>query len=607
MYKNFFGLNRNPFELSPDPSFICPLEKNNEALSLIGYAISQRKGFVVLTGEVGTGKTLMLRCLFESWRREGIAFANIFAPRLSVIDFLTYAASDLGIETAEPTKGNLLRAFYAFVSAQCAKGLTTVLVIDEAHQAPTHVLEEIRMLTNVETDQEKLVQVLLVGQPELDDKLDSFELRQLKQRIAVRCHLEPLREEETREYIEQRLRIAGADPSVRKIFPPETIKYIYRYSRGIPRIVNSLCDQALIAACAQHVRVIPVEIVDEVASRFRLSPVSTPRNVNGPGAMAMPSPPPGNPGNASVNNDVGIVQEPQGLRSRRPAAVVPAVWLKRGVLFSAAAMAVAVGLSVGGVVLVHRRPNTLAYSVLRSPEVLVADLRETDQLDATPPAPIRGKLSTSATKSDADVVSVVPKVTQSGNETSNLPSNPGEVTSRRTSTTESDAVSVPKVAQSGNETSKLASNPGEVTSRRTISPGDLSKPIAKSGRLSISSEPAPILGVQENLSPRIDIRSFDSILSDPPSPIGGHIKEARLISSPPPVYPQSAQGVQGVVVIDALVDATGRVKDMKAISGPPALIQPALDALRTWKYEPERLNDQPIEIHTTVHINFSLR
>src|SRR5579871_538143 len=143
MYKNFFGLTRNPFELSPDPSFICPSEKHSEALSLISYAISQRKGFVALTGEAGTEKTLMLRCLFESWRREGIAFANIFAPKLSVIDFLTYAAADLGIETAEQTKGNLLRAFYAFVSAQCAKGLTTVLVIDEAHQAPAHVLEEI--------------------------------------------------------------------------------------------------------------------------------------------------------------------------------------------------------------------------------------------------------------------------------------------------------------------------------------------------------------------------------------------------------------------------------------------------------------------------------
>ena len=118
-----------------------------------------------MTGEVGTGKTLILRSLFEWWKREHIAFANIFAPRLSVIDFLTYATSDLGIEVTEPSKGNLLRALYGFVAAQFEKGLTTVLVIDEAHQIPSNMLEEIRMLTNVETDQQKLVQVLLVGQP----------------------------------------------------------------------------------------------------------------------------------------------------------------------------------------------------------------------------------------------------------------------------------------------------------------------------------------------------------------------------------------------------------------------------------------------------------
>ena len=246
MYTDFFGLKRNPFELSPDPSFMFPSEKSKEALAAISYAIAQRKGFVVMTGEVGTGKTLIVRSLFEWWKRERIAFANIFAPRLSVIDFLTYATSDLGIEVNEPSKGNLLRALYGFVVAQFEKGLTTVLVIDEAHQIPTNMLEEIRMLTNVETDQQKLVQVLLVGQPELDRKLDSFELRQLKQRIAVRCHLEPLREEETRHYIERRLDLAGASAEAKTIFPPETTKAIYCYSQGIPRLINSVSDRALI-------------------------------------------------------------------------------------------------------------------------------------------------------------------------------------------------------------------------------------------------------------------------------------------------------------------------------------------------------------------------
>jgi len=605
MYKNFFGLNRNPFELSPDPSFICPSEKNSEALSLISYAVSQRKGFVVLTGEVGTGKTLMLRCLFESWRREGIAFANIVAPRLSVIDFLTYAASDLGIEAPEPTKGNLLRAFYAFLSAQSAKGLTTVLVIDEAHQAPTHVLEEIRMLTNVETDQEKLVQVLLVGQPELDDKLDLFELRQLKQRIAVRCQLEPLGEEETQQYIEQRLRIAGADPSVRKIFPAETIKHIFQYSRGIPRIVNSLCDQALIAACAQHVHVVPVEIVKEVASRFRLISPIPPTNMNRPSAMTVPSRP-------NQANAPDVFPKPQTLWTLRPAAVVPTLWqswkwaalTKRSVLLSAAAVAAALVLSVGGAALFHRSPNALAYSTPRTPAALVA----VPPKSATPPASISSKLSSSAIESGAQPVSA-PRATQAGNETSRLATKPGEVTSLRTSSTgRAQTVSVPQIAQSAVQTSTLKSNSEEVTSRRTIPPSDLSKPIAQAGRASISSASAPILDAQENLSPRIDIRSLDSTLSNPPTPAGGQIKEPRLISSTPPIYPAWAlnEGVRGIVVIDALIDSTGKVKDMKAISGPPSLIHAAMDALARWKYEAARLNGQPIEVHTTVQINFSL-
>ncbi len=270
MYKHFFGLNRNPFELSPDPSFMYRSEKNKEALASIVYAVAKRKGFVVMTGEVGTGKTLIVRSLFELWKSEGIAFANIFAPRLHVIDFLISVTADLGIKVTEATKGNLLRALYGFLVTQFQKGLTTVLVIDEAHQISTAVLEEIRMLTNVETNKQKLVQVLLVGQPELDRKLDSFELRQLKQRIAIRCQLDPLCEEETRQYIEHRLNLAGATSRANTIFPAETVDVVHRYSRGLPRLVNSICDHALVAAYARQVRIVPVEIIEEVASHFRL-------------------------------------------------------------------------------------------------------------------------------------------------------------------------------------------------------------------------------------------------------------------------------------------------------------------------------------------------
>src|SRR5580700_6934880 len=209
MYNDFFGLNRSPFELSPDPFFLFSSEKNKDAVASIYYAICRRKGFIVMTGEVGTGKTLMLRCLFELWEREQIPYAYFIGPRLSTVDFLSYITFELGIKVAEPTKGNLLRALYGFLLAQFEKDLTTVLIIDEAHQIPQSVLEEIRLLANFETAQQKLLQILLVGQPELDKKLDSVELRSLKQRIAVRCRLEPLSSTETCDYIQRRMELAG--------------------------------------------------------------------------------------------------------------------------------------------------------------------------------------------------------------------------------------------------------------------------------------------------------------------------------------------------------------------------------------------------------------
>ena len=168
MYNDFFALNVVPFDLSPDPFFLYSSEKSKDALASISHAISRRKGFVVMTGEVGTGKTLILRCLFGLWEREQIPFAYFIGPKLSTMDFLRYITFELGITVAEPTKGNLLRALYGFLLAQFEKDLTTVLVIDEAHQMPRSVLEEIRLLANFETAQQKLLQIILVGQPELD-------------------------------------------------------------------------------------------------------------------------------------------------------------------------------------------------------------------------------------------------------------------------------------------------------------------------------------------------------------------------------------------------------------------------------------------------------
>ena len=256
MYKRFYNLQRNPFDITPDPSFLFPTKKHNEALAALYYGVKRRKGFVVLTGEVGTGKTVLVRCLLQILNRANVAFAYVFNPVLSPMEFLQYVAGDLRLETAGKNKTDLLLELSSYVIARHQKGLTTVLVVDEAHHLSTEVLEEIRLLTNLETGESKLLQILLVGQQELDEKLDSVDLRQLKQRIALRSHLASLDLEETCGYVYRRLQIAGsANPA--EIFPMETIVELHRQSRGLPRLVNTICENALIHGYARQAHSIP--------------------------------------------------------------------------------------------------------------------------------------------------------------------------------------------------------------------------------------------------------------------------------------------------------------------------------------------------------------
>jgi general secretion pathway protein A len=270
MYKTFFGLKRNPFEISPDPYFLFPTERYNEALASIYYGIRRRKGFVVMTGEVGTGKTLLVRCLLELLTRQQITFANVFNPLLSGTEFLRYVSDDFGLKVPDPSKSTLLRILNEFLIARYRKRLTTVLIVDEAQHLLPEVLEEIRLLTNLETSQEKLLQILLVGQPELEPRLDSVHLRQLKQRIALRCRLEPLEEQETRDYIIQRLRRAGMTEGAESVFPSETIRVVYQYSHGIPRLINTLCENSFISAFARQEHSVTPEMVREISAEFRL-------------------------------------------------------------------------------------------------------------------------------------------------------------------------------------------------------------------------------------------------------------------------------------------------------------------------------------------------
>jgi general secretion pathway protein A len=270
MYKRFYNLQRNPFEITPDPSFLFATKRHNEALAALYYGVKRRKGFVVMTGEVGTGKTLLVRCLLQVLHRANVAYAYVFNPRLSPMEFLQYVAGDFRLPTAGKSKSDLLLDLSSFVIARHQKNLTTVLVVDEAHHLSAEVLEEVRLLTNLETPEEKLLQILLIGQQELDEKLDSNDLRQLKQRIALRSHLGALSLEETQGYIFCRLQLAGCTNPA-DLFPMETILEVHRQSQGFPRLINTLCENALIHGYANQARSISPEIIAEIAADFRLN------------------------------------------------------------------------------------------------------------------------------------------------------------------------------------------------------------------------------------------------------------------------------------------------------------------------------------------------
>jgi general secretion pathway protein A len=270
MYKQFYGLSKNPFEINPDPTFFYPTPLHDEAWANLLYGINKRKGFVVLTGEVGTGKTLLIQCLMQWLNKSQIAFSHIFNPRLSVLEFLQYVTADFGLQFLEKNKSALLIQLNQYLIGCYRKGSTAVLIVDEAQLLEWDVLEEIRLLTNLETPQQKLLQILLVGQPELERKLDSASLRQIKQRIALRCRLEPLSETQTASYIYRRLEIAGAKSSWKDIFLEPALALIFRHSKGLPRLVNTICESALITGYARQQRSIAPEIIDQVAVDCRL-------------------------------------------------------------------------------------------------------------------------------------------------------------------------------------------------------------------------------------------------------------------------------------------------------------------------------------------------
>lgn len=268
MYKKFFGLQLNPFNPNPDPRFLFLTGATREALAGLAYGIRNRKGFLLLTGEVGTGKTTLLNRLLEWLAEERIATAFVFNSRLNEKEFFDFILNDFGVNCPSTDKSQRLLKLNEWLLDRFRERGTAVLIVDEAQNLSPDVLEEIRLLTNMETTREKLLQIVLSGQPELEEKLRDPALRQLRQRITIRCNTCPLSREEMQSYINERIRIAGGNGS--PIFSLEAVDAVYRNSRGIPRIANLLCEHSLISAFVDQVRPVPGRIVEEVALEFEL-------------------------------------------------------------------------------------------------------------------------------------------------------------------------------------------------------------------------------------------------------------------------------------------------------------------------------------------------
>lgn len=261
MYEAFFNLKQKPFDLLPNPDFLFMSSSHKRALSYLDYGIKERVGFILLTGEVGSGKTTIIRNLIKK-NLDNVVLSKIFNTRVDSEQLLAMINDDFGLQVLNKDKITMLRELNTFLIEQFVKGNQAVLIIDEAQNLGQELLEEIRMLSNLETDNAKLLQIILVGQPELRKTLASSSLVQLRQRISINCHIQPLTPNETEQYILHRLERAGDRDSVQ--FSQETINIIYTYSRGIPRLINIICDFILLAAFAEERTDIDAPLVQDI-------------------------------------------------------------------------------------------------------------------------------------------------------------------------------------------------------------------------------------------------------------------------------------------------------------------------------------------------------
>jgi general secretion pathway protein A len=270
VYNVFFELESDPFRVNPDPRFLYLSESHSEALATLVYAVRERKGFIALTGEVGTGKTTVLNAMLQKLDRSVVQTAYIFNTLLGVEDFFSYLLDELGLEPVQPfRKSAALQTLNTHLIHRLKRGLQTLLVIDEAQNLSVELLEEIRLLSNLETPQSKLLQILMVGQPELKEKLEQPELRQLRQRVELMHEITRLNAVETADYVRERLVLAGDRRG--DIFDEACLRTVFAYAGGIPRIINVLCDNALLTAFSRMERHLRPETIKEAADALGLA------------------------------------------------------------------------------------------------------------------------------------------------------------------------------------------------------------------------------------------------------------------------------------------------------------------------------------------------
>src|ERR1700727_669816 len=262
MYRKFFNLQTSPFGTSPDPRFLYMMPHTREALAGLEYGISERKGFTVLTGEVGTGKTTLLRSALGSLGQRRVHTSFVFNPLLDPLDFLEFVLTDFGLTPNSRTKSGMLLQLNRWLIERYRAQETCVVVVDEAQNLSWELLEEIRLLTNLESSSEKLLQIVLSGQPELEEKLRHPSVRQLRQRVSLWCRTQALTESQTHAYVAERLRIAGA---TWPLFSLDALDLVHRYSRGIPRIINLVCEHALIVGYVEQIQQITPAMIEGVA------------------------------------------------------------------------------------------------------------------------------------------------------------------------------------------------------------------------------------------------------------------------------------------------------------------------------------------------------